>query len=100
MNAIVGVCLFALTSFADILMLCHSSQIMIDAMDDLCKEVETLLIMKQFDDSIHKQLYVILSMKKHIRIKVFGMFDLRAVTMLAILGYVTNYAIILIQTTF
>ena len=99
-NAIVGVCLFAVTSLTDIFMLCHSSQIMIDSMADLCKEVETMLIMKTFDDSIHKQLFVILSMKKYIRIKVLCMFDLKTVTVLAIIGYVTNYAIILIQTTF
>ena len=99
LNAIIGISGLALASLVDIIVLCTSSQIMIDSMADLCKEVEKLLILKTFDDCIHKQLYVILSMKNYIRIKVLCLFDLKTVTVLAIIGYVANYGIILIQTT-
>lgn len=99
LNGKVGVFMFAVASLTDIYVLCLSSQIMIDSMCHLCKEVEKMLILKSFEDCIHKQLYVILTMKNNIRIKVLGLFDLKTVTVLAIIGYVTNYAIILIQTT-
>lgn len=98
-NAVIGITGLALASLIDIYVLCQSSQTMIDSMADLCKEVEKMLILKTFEDYIHKQLYVILSMKNYIRIRVLCLFDLKTVTVLAIIGYVANYAIILIQTT-
>ena len=90
MNAIIGISGLALASLLDIYILCHSSQIMIDSMAELCKEVEKMLILKTFEECVHKQLYIILSMKKYIRIKVLCLFDLKTVTVLAIIGYVAN----------
>lgn len=99
LNYSLGISVFAMNCLADLYALCYSSQVMIDSMADLCKEVENSLIMKKFDDYVHKQLYIILSMKSYIKIRVFGLFDLKTVTLLAIIGYVANYAIILIQTS-
>jgi len=77
---------------------------MINSMADLCKEVKTILILDSgYGDGgrvdYYKQLNIIMSMRESIKLKVLSLFDLKTVTILAIMGYVTNYAIILIQTS-
>ncbi|CAG2105538.1 unnamed protein product, partial [Medioppia subpectinata] len=72
-NAIIGITGFTVTSILDIVFLCYSSQIMINSMAALCKQVEkTLITDGVYGDNgtdHYKQLNVILSMKDSIRLK-------------------------------
>ena len=103
-NAIISIIGFAIISVSDIVSVCYASQLMINSMADFCKEVEKILILDSgYGDGgqvdYYKQFNIILSMRENIKLKVFSLFDLKTVTILAIVGYVTNYAVILIQTS-
>lgn len=96
---VLGVSGFAIACLIDICVICYSSQIMINAMADLCRQVEQMLALDSLDDCTHKQLHLILSMKNNIRLNVLGLFDLKTMTVLVIIGNIANYAVILIETT-
>ncbi|CAG2166916.1 unnamed protein product, partial [Oppiella nova] len=94
-NAIIGIIGFGLISVSDIVSVCYVSQLMINSMADLCKEVEKILILDSgYGDGgrvdYYKQLNIIMSMRESIKLKVLSLFDLKTVTILAIMGYMAT----------
>jgi hypothetical protein len=97
-NVILSMICLCLSELVDITVGCHSSQIIIDSMDDLCEAIEEQLTSEVLTKVDRKQLNTILRVRKSIKFSVLGMFDLKSVTILLIISNVLNYAIILIQT--
>jgi len=97
-NVILPMICLCLSELLDITVGCHSSQIIIDSMDDLCEAIEEQLASEVLTKVDRKQLNTILRVRKSIKFSVLGMFDLKNVTILLIISNVLNYAVILIQT--
>jgi hypothetical protein len=91
------ICL-CLSELLDITVGCHSPQIIIDSMDDLCEAIEEQLASEVLTKGDRKLLKTILRVRKSIKFSVLGMFDLKNVTILLIISNALNYAVILIQT--
>lgn len=89
---------FAVTSLIDITIGCRSSQLVINAMNNLCKIIENMLSIKSFNEDDYRQLKLIVSLKEYFKYNVLDLFDLKDVTILLTISYITNYAVILIQT--
>ncbi|CAG2109368.1 unnamed protein product, partial [Medioppia subpectinata] len=73
--AYVGVAGFAITAMTDIIIICYASQIMINAMSALCKQVEWALIVDGVyggapSDDHYKQLTVILALRDSISVHI------------------------------
>ncbi len=91
------ICL-CLSELLDITVGCHSPQIIIDSMDDLCEAIEEQLASEVLTKGDKKLLKTILRVRKSIKFSALGIFDLKNVTILLIISNVLNYAVILIQT--
>ena len=89
---------FLITCLVDIILCCHSSQIVINAMNELCTAIENNMSTHSLTDSDYRQLKLILSMKDSFKYQVLNLFDLKDLTILSIIGYIANYSVILIQT--
>jgi len=98
LNAVTAIVCYCLSSLLDIIVGCCSSQGVIDSMNSLCHEIELKLVVKRLTYDQYRQLKVVLGMRKTIKFKCMGLFDLKSVTILVIISYVVNYAVILIQT--
>lgn len=89
---------FLISSFMDITVSCRSSQLIINSMNNMCKAIDNNLSLHSKTEQDYRQYQLILSMKDYFKLKVMNLFDLKDVTILVIIGYVANYAVILIQT--
>ena len=98
MNAIIAIGCFCLTSLLDLFAGCYASQLIIDSMTHLCQAIEHRLIVDPFSSDENEQLKLILGMRKSIKYNVLGLFDLKTITILVVVNYAANFAIILIQT--
>jgi len=81
-----------------IILVCTSSQNIINSMESLTKATEQRLIDRSLSLEEYKFAKVVIGFRKRIRFTASSLFDLKSVTVLMISGYVANYAIILIQT--
>ncbi len=97
-NVILPMICLCLSELLDITVGCHSSQIIIDSMDDLCEAIEEQLASEVLTKGDRKLLKTILRVRKSIKFSALGIFDLKNVTILLIISNVLNYAVILIQT--
>lgn len=99
-NKTIAACLFCfvVTSMADIVINCRSSQLIIESMATLCKTIDNHIASHDMSDYDYRQLNLIFRMKRSFRYQVLNLFELKDVTILVIIGYVTNYAVILVQT--
>ena len=77
---------------------CYASQMIIDSMTGLCQAIEHRLIVEPLSSEENDQLKVVLGMRKSIKYNVLGLFDLKTITILIVVNYAANFAIILIQT--
>ena len=94
----ISVFFFLISAFLDLTVSCRSSQLIINSMNNLCKAIDTHLSLHSKTEQDYRQYQLILSMKEYFKLKVLNLFDLKDVTILVIIGYVANYAVILIQT--
>ena len=89
---------FLCVSVMDIVVSCRSSQLIINAMNNLCHTLENYLSLNGFNEDDYRQLKLTISMKDSFKYQVLNLFDLKDLTILSITGYIANYAVILIQT--
>jgi len=82
----------------EIILICNSSQKMINCMQSLIKVTEQRLIDRSLSSEECKLAKVVISLRKRIRFNASNLFDLKSVTVLMIFGYIANYTVILIQT--
>ncbi len=86
-------------SAMDILAVCRSSQDIINSMESMIKATKRRISNNSLSSEDYRSAKVILSLRKEIRFSASTLFDLKCVTALMVLSYVTNYAVILIQTS-
>ena len=89
---------FLCVCIMDIVVSCRSSQLIINAMNNLCHTIENYLSLNGFNEDDYRQLKLTISMKDSFKYQVLNLFDLKDLTILSITGYIANYAVILIQT--
>ncbi len=91
--------MLALTSLIEMTTSCRSSQEIIDAMENLCQQIEWKMVMSPSSQDQLQSVKVILNMRKYIRFTAMKFFGLKSATILTLVSYVGSYAVILIQTT-
>jgi len=96
---IIAMILYILCESLDIILVCNSSQNVINSMESLTKVTEERLIDKSLSSEEYKLAKVVIGLRKRIRFSASTLFDLKSVTVLMIFGYIANYTVILIQTT-
>ncbi len=90
---------FMVCSVMDILVVCHSSQDIINSMESMIKATKRRISRNSFSSEDYRLAKVILSLRKEIRFRASTLFGLKSVTALMVFSYVTNYTVILIQTS-
>jgi hypothetical protein len=90
---------FMVCSVMDILVTCRSSQDIINSMESMIKTTKRRISRNSLSSEDYRLAKVILSLRKDIRFRASTLFDLKSVTALMLFSYVTNYAVILIQTS-
>jgi hypothetical protein len=83
----------------DLLAICRSSQNIINSMDSMIKATERRIAFNYLSSEDYKKAKLIVGMRKNFRFSASTLFVLKTTTILMILSYVTNYAVILIQTS-
>ncbi len=91
--------LFMICSAMDILIVCRSSQDIINSMESMIKATKRRISNNSLSSEDYRLAKVILSLRKQIRFRASTLFGLKSVTVLMVFSYVTSYAIILIQTS-
>ncbi len=90
---------FMICSAMDILAVCRSSQDIINSMESMIKATKRRISNDSLSSEDYRSAKVILSLRKEIRFSASTLFGLKSVTALMVFSYVTNYAVILIQTS-
>ncbi len=100
LRAIIAMVSLIICSAMTILAVCLSSQNIMNSMESMIKETKRRIAFtnKLSSDDLEKA-KLILSMRKEIRFSASTLFVLKSTTLLIILSYVTNYTVILIQTS-
>jgi hypothetical protein len=81
----------------DLILICNSSQNIINSMQSLTKVTEQKLIDRMSFEE-YKLAQIVIGLREQIRFTASSLFDLKSVTVLMIFGFVANYTVILIQT--
>ena len=89
---------YVVSCMCDIVFSCRASQLVINSMTKLCKAIDQHIGNHTITEYDYRQLQLITTMKRSFQFQVLNLFDLKDVTILIIIGYVTNYAVILVQT--
>ncbi len=90
---------FMICAAIDILAVCLSSQNIINSMESMIKATKSRIAFTYLSSEDYKNVLLILSMRKEIRFSASTLFIVKSTTVLMILSYVANYAVILIQTS-
>ena len=90
---------FMLCAAMDLLAICQSSQTIINSMESMIKATKRRISNNSLSSEDYRSAKVILSLRKEIRFSASTLFGLKNVTALMVFSYVTNYAVILIQTS-
>jgi hypothetical protein len=98
-DVIIALISFMLCSVMDLLAICRSSQNIINSMDSMIKATERRIAFNYLSSEDYKKAKLIVGMRKNFRFSASTLFVLKTTTILMILSYVTNYAVILIQTS-
>jgi len=96
---IIAVVSLMICSAMDILVVCHSSQDIINSMESMIKATKRRISNNSLSSEDYRLAKVILSLRKQIRFSASTLFGLKSITAIMLLSYVTNYAVILIQTS-
>ncbi len=96
---IIAMVSFMICSAMDILVVCRSSQDIINSMESMNKATKRRISNNSLGSEDYRLAKVILSLRKEIRFRASTLFGLKSVTALIVFSYVTNYAVILIQTS-
>ncbi len=100
LHAIIAIVSLIICSVVVILAVCLSSQNIINSMESMIKETKRrIAFANNLSSYDYEKAKLILSMGKEIRFSASTLFVLKSTTLLMILSYVTNYAVILIQTS-
>jgi hypothetical protein len=83
----------------DVLAVCCSSQHIINSMESIIKATKRRISNISLSSEDYRLAKVILSLREEIRFNASTLFGLKSVTALMVFSYVTNYAVILIQTS-
>ncbi len=90
---------FLICSVMALLGICRSSQDIINSMESMIKATKRRISNNSLSSEDYRLAKVILSLRKEIRFRASTLFGLKSVTALMVFSYVTNYAVILIQTS-
>jgi hypothetical protein len=82
-----------------LLAICRSSQDIINSMESMIKATKRRISNNSLSSEDYRSAKVILSLREEIRFSASTLFGLKNVTALIVFSYVTNYAVILIQTS-
>ncbi len=96
---IIAMVSFMICSAMNILIVCRSSQHIINSMESMIKATKRRISNNNLSSEDYRLAKVILSLRKEIRFSASTLFGLKSVTALMVFSYVTNYAVILIQTS-
>jgi hypothetical protein len=100
LHAMIAMVSLMICSAMIILAVCLSSQNIINSMESMIKETKhRIAFTNNMGSDDYEKAKLILSMRKEIRFSASTLFVLKSTTVLMILSYVTNYAVILIQTS-
>jgi len=95
---IVAILSYIITQSMGIILICSSSQNIINSMESLTNATEQRIIDRSLSSEEYKLAKVVMGLRKRIIFSAWTLFDLKSVTVLMIFGHVANYAVILIQT--
>ncbi len=99
LNQIIAMVSFLICSVMALLAICRSSQDIINSMESMIKATKRRISNNSLSSEDYRSAKVILSLREEIRFSASTLFGLKNVTALIVFSYVTNYAVILIQTS-
>ncbi len=100
LHAIIAIVSLIICSVMVILAVCLSSQNIINSMESMIKETKRrIAFTNNLSSDDYEKAKLILSLRKEIKYSASTLFALKSTTILIIVSYVVNYAVILIQTS-
>ena len=100
LRAIIATVSLIICSAMTIIAICLSSQNVMNSMESMIKETKRrIAFTNKLSSDYFEKAKLILSMRKEIKFSASTLFALKSTTLLLIVSYVANYAVILIQTS-